>query len=623
MIQKTDGGETPTNKISHWFREHWSPLILWINLAAYIGFALIDGPVWCRDSDSYATMDYTREPIYPTFLWIMRKLFGENVMVHGWDLTDRLGGKAPAMEPLYLMAVILCQSILAAIAVWLLAKFCYEIGGKLRFAAMANLVMWGVDLLNRFGAKRGSTYTQSIMTEGFGISFYILFLLSLFRYLQERRKFERPASTGLSKRGISADARLTHGGHTADAPVATFGKPAFADCDSVRDKNENGWKKYLALSTLMMVVCASQHKQLTITLIIFAVAAFLSDLQLAMQHKGQKEPLHDSGQKQCGSQKPEILSDSCQQHSGERKQKQHASQAQSGGESHGNESLKWLGRDICALLIAGAMIFLIGHVYNLTFHGVWSFHTGSADKIDSTLLYTVTEEDVALFAGEIQKSKEPELDDMNQLRDLFLQIEEELEKQQLRYVDAPSQYWVELCSHYADSYDIIGFEVLDPLVDTYVRTHRPDLTPGSMEFAIATDHVCQSLEHILIRQNLKRLLYLWINNVRKGFVNTVLRVSTLLNWASLILWITYLSALLWLIHGSRHKDSDGRQRNERSADTIRFASLVLLGTLVNCAVVGAIIFPQTRYMIYNMGLFYITLLMMLDYMKETFDVKKA
>ena len=540
MSQKAEGGENPTNPIIHWFREHWSPLILWINLAAYIGFALIDGPVWCRDSNSYATMDYTREPIYPTFLWIMRKLFGENVMVHGWDLTDRLGGKAPAMEPLYLMAAILCQSVLAAVTVWLLAKFCQEIGGKLRFAIAANLVMWGVDLLNRFGAKRGSTYTQSIMTEGFGISFYILFLLFLFRYLRERRR------------------------------------------------KGKGWKKYLGLSALMMVVCASQHKQLTITLIIFAAAAFLADLRW--------------------------------KHSADRKKEQYVSQTQNRGENHGSETLKWFGRDICALLIAGVMIFLIGHVYNLTFHGVWSFHTGSADKIDSTLLYTVTEEDSALFTGEIQKSKEPELDDMDQLRDLFLQIEEELEEQQLRCVDAPSQYWVELCSHYADSYDIIGFEVLDPLVDTYVRSHRPDLIPGSMEFAIATDHVCQSLEHILIRQNPKRLLYLWINNVRKGFVNTVLRVSTLLNWASLILWITYLAALLWLIHDSRQKNRDGgkTEADERCADTIRFASLVFLGTLVNCAVVGAIIFPQTRYMIYNMGLFYIALLMMLSQIKERF-----
>lgn len=542
-----NNSRTKRRSLSCRIKEHWSSLILFVNLAAYIGFALIDGPVWCRDSNSYATMDYTREPIYPTFLWLMRKLFGENMMVHGWDLTDRLGGKAPAMEPLYLMAVIVVQSILAAVTVWLLSKLCYEISGKLRFAAAANLVMWGVDLLNRFGAKRGSTYTQSIMTEGFGVSFYILFLLSLFQYLRQRRRMELG--------------------------------------------NEVLWKRYLRLSVLMMVLCASQHKQLTVTLIIFAAAAISADLQLLIWYRSFVK---------TGKQAEDQSGQQCFGKTGTRK-----------------EALSWLSRDAAALLCAGVLIFLIGHVYNLTFHGVWSFHTGSADKIDSTLLYTVTEEDAELFVSNEKAAP----DDADNLRELFLSIEEELAGQQLRYVDAPSGSWVELCSHYADSYDIIGFEVLDPLVDSYVRTNQPDLIPGSMEFAIATDQVCQSLEHVLIRQNPGRLLYLWINNVRKGFVNTVLRVSTVLNWASLVLWISYLSALFLLIRMGRHKSGDSCLASEKNScnaaeekrcvDTILLAALVLLGTLVNCMVVGAIIFPQTRYMIYNMGLFYIALILMM------------
>ena len=542
-----NNSRTKRRSLSCRIKEHWSPLILFVNLAAYIGFALIDGPVWCRDSNSYATMDYTREPIYPTFLWLMRKLFGENVMVHGWDLTDRLGGKAPAMEPLYLMAVIVVQSILAAVTVWLLSKLCYEISGKLRFAAAANIVMWGVDLLNRFGAKRGSTYTQSIMTEGFGVSFYILFLLSLFQYLRKRRRMELG--------------------------------------------DETSWKRYLRLSVLMMVLCASQHKQLTITLIIFAAAAISADLRLLIRYrsfvKTGNQAANQGGQQCCGK-------------TGTRQ-----------------AALSWFFRDAAALLCAGVLIFLIGHVYNLTFHGMWSFHTGSADKIDSTLLYTVTEKDAELFVT----NEKAVPDDADNLRELFLSIEEELAGQQLRYVDAPSGSWVELCSHYADSYDIIGFEVLDPLVDSYVRTNQPDLIPGSMEFAIATDQVCQSLEHVLIRQNPGRLLYLWINNVRKGFVNTVLRVSTVLNWASLVLWISYLSALFLLIRREKHKSGDSFRTSEKNScnaaeekrrvDTILLAALVLLGTLVNCMVVGAIIFPQTRYMIYNMGLFYTALILMM------------
>ena len=84
-------------------------------------------------------------------------------------------------------------------------------------------------------------------------------------------------------------------------------------------------------------------------------------------------------------------------------------------------------------------------------------------------------------------------------------------------------------------------------------------------FAIATDQVCQSLEHVLIRQNPGRLLYLWINNVRKGFVNTVLRVSTVLNWASLVLWISYLSALFLLIRRGKHKSSASCRASEKNS----------------------------------------------------------
>ena len=600
-------------------------LCLAVNLMLYIGFALADGPVWCRDSNSYATMDYTREPAYCTFLWLMRKVFGDTILVHGWDLTDRLGGKAAAQEPLYLMAAIVCQAAVMAVTVWYLARVCHILGGR-RLALAANAVMWGVELLNRFGAKRGSAYFQSIMTEGFGIPFYILFLLFLFQYLRCRAR-QGAASCG------GADGA--------------------------------SWKKYLLASAGMMTLCTSHHKQLGITLLIFAVCTIGADLWKLLRRK--QISSNDSEQGMQASTRHSLL--------------------------------RW---DAAALAGAGVLIFLIGHLYNLGFHGVWSFHTGSADKIDSTLLYTVTEEDAALF----------DRYGTEELKGLFLQIEEQLQEQSLRYVDVMRQEaaeasadsknaadaelantdtgqtnadaelantdtgqtnadpkqtsadaavqdkrsdaksselsggvsWVELCSHYADSYDIIGFEVLDPLVDAYVREHQPELTPGSMEFAIATDAVCQEIEHVLVHQNPARLLHLWVNNVRKGFVNTVLRVSTVLNWAALVLWGIYIALLCrmaWHVksgkcaipsdsgrdqapaaesHGEGRKPSDeclgrgGIPNTEFNGnnDIMLLAGLVLIGTAINCMVVGAIIFPQTRYMIYNMGLFYVCLLAMLE-----------
>ncbi len=559
-------------KEHRWTKERvYSGLCLAANLFLYVGFALWDGPVWCRDSESYATMDYTREPAYCTFLWLMRRIVGEGSFVSGWDLTDREGGKIAAQEPAYLLAVIVVQAIVMAVAVWYLAKTVYAIGSL--YAAAANVILWGVDALNRFGAKRGSAYFQSIMTEGFGIAFYIFFLLFLYRYLSGRKR------------------------------------------------------RYLLAATGMMVLCTSHHKQLGITLVIFTAAVLLADV---MEVRRAGRAAGKAAEKTAPGSARKM--------------------------SAGKMGARYLaGRQICrdllAVAAAGALIFLIGHGYNRIFHGVWSFHTGSADKIDSTLLYTATQEDAALFerfGGE----------DAKELRQLFLQIEEELTERSLRYADVMGEAdredtaggsgraaanWVELCSHYADSYDIIGFEVLDPMVDAYVREHHPELEPGTMQFSVATDKVCRSLESVLVHQKPGRLLYLWANNLRKGFVNTVLRVGTVLNWAALVLWICY-AALLGAAaarraaqegssaqEGSRSKEGSRAQEGLRAQEGSRakeglqaksgpqgcgggplLAALVLLGTLVNAAVVGAIIFPQTRYMIYNMGLFYVCLVVLAD-----------
>lgn len=136
-------------------------------LIFYLFFLFYDGPVWCVDSASYATMDITREPLYPTLLWAFRRLFGE--------------GR-------YLMSVAALQSLLAAYAAWKLAVTVkgYQDGSRL-LAALAAGFQGGVTLLNRFVAQRGSSYTVSIMTEGLGFPLYVLFVVQLYKYVMEKK----------------------------------------------------------------------------------------------------------------------------------------------------------------------------------------------------------------------------------------------------------------------------------------------------------------------------------------------------------------------------------------------------------------------------------------------------
>lgn len=445
-----------------------SILTLIVNLIFYLAFPVADGPVWCKDSLSYTSMDCSREPFYPLFLKILRDIFGD--------------GSLPYGEPRYLFVAVLIQSAVAAVVVWRVAHV-FEGFGKSRKSRIilglgANAAFWGVQLLNRFAALRGSAYPESIMTEGFGLSFWLLFLMAAFCFFR---------------------------GHKA---------------------------KDLILATLWMFLCVSLRKQLLVSCLTFAGMGFLYELVLRRKWR--------------------------------------------------NFLLTIL---MAAIAMGGATAFDYG--YNYALRGVWMQHTGNAMGMDCTLLYTTTAEDANLF---------PEGD----VRDLFLAIQTEMEEQRIRYVDLEAGVsWAQRAGHYADAYDVIGYEIMNPLIGEYLAKSHPEAEAGSPAFYLLMDEVEEELRDGLIHQDMSRFALIWWLNICKGFVNTILRMNTLLIAAAAVLYAVYAGLLLYLL----------RTGGDRAA--VLLASLILFSTAVNCVVVGAVIFPQTRYMIYNMGLFYAGLLLLL------------
>ena len=85
----------------------------------FVGLALFDGPIWCVDSPSYTTMDFSREPVYPLFLLGLRSLF-EALGING-ELYDL---------PAYLTAAVVLQSLLWVFAIWYLGDFIVDITRK-------------------------------------------------------------------------------------------------------------------------------------------------------------------------------------------------------------------------------------------------------------------------------------------------------------------------------------------------------------------------------------------------------------------------------------------------------------------------------------------------------------
>ena len=139
-----------------------------IALTFYLFFAFYDGAVICVDSPSYINMESSREPLYPLLLQGFRILFSEGD---------------------YLFPVAVFQSMLAAVACYLLADYLWKNFVPLKITALAILVLpMAVSLLCRFAAKRASMYSNSILTEGITISLYMIFFRFLLEYYFKQSK---------------------------------------------------------------------------------------------------------------------------------------------------------------------------------------------------------------------------------------------------------------------------------------------------------------------------------------------------------------------------------------------------------------------------------------------------
>lgn len=151
------------NKLTTYIKKNLFSFILLLGaLVFYIFFAIFDGAMIYGDSHTYIEMSFSREPFYPLLLALFRLFSPDN----------------------YLLLVVIFQSILMAFSGWFLADYLRK---KLCIAKIYSIILYflplATSLLCRFAAKRGSMYTNSILTEGICTSLYLLFIYSILKYL--------------------------------------------------------------------------------------------------------------------------------------------------------------------------------------------------------------------------------------------------------------------------------------------------------------------------------------------------------------------------------------------------------------------------------------------------------
>lgn len=235
---------------------------------------------------------------------------------------------------------------------------------------------------------------------------------------------------------------------------------------------------------------------------------------------------------------------------------------------------------VCILGI-GTGSYLLDCSYNYCVRGSFSRHANDDRFFDTMVIYTAEKQD-----GENIKEDET--------RRLFDRIYDICDDGGY-LMHSAGKGWYDRSSHFGDYYDCIQIDTLWPTIEQYVRENHQG-NDAYLEKLV--DKYNEEIITALLPKVLPRLLRVFADSVLTGLVTTVAKKTPALVCYSILAYMLYIGLL-----------TDHCKRKGWDNITI-LAGYTLLAIFTNVCVVSATIFCQTRYMIYNMPLFYISFIIM-------------
>ena len=220
--------------------------------------------------------------------------------------------------------------------------------------------------------------------------------------------------------------------------------------------------------------------------------------------------------------------------------------------------------------------------YNFILRGKALTHSSDTRFITTMAFYTAERNDYQYIKDE-------------NIENLFLQIYDICDENHFLKSSAENG-WLNRVSHFGDFYDCIQIDTMWPLISAYAKEQCGDDIVG---INVNTDSIMNIINSSVIPHNIGKIAGTFLDNFLSGLITTVAQRNRLLIWYSLFVYLLYF--LLLFYHIKR-----GQNRS-----LLLFSLLTLFSIMLNVGLVSLVIFCQTRYTIYNMALFYISLLLML------------
>ena len=247
--------------------------------------------------------------------------------------------------------------------------------------------------------------------------------------------------------------------------------------------------------------------------------------------------------------------------------------------------VKEVKKGILAIVISACCILssnsILDNSYNLIVHRELGTHSSDNRFLATMVFYTAGRTDGERIVKEDTK-------------DLFYQIYDICDENGYLKHSA-GKGWYNRVNHFGDHYDHIQIDTMWPMIQNYVYDNYKG---GEVYLQQTVDDITDQIIVALIPKVWPDVISCFIDNFLSGLVTTVAQRKPVLIIYSLLVYILYLIMLAVQI------------KTEGFTKLSFLAVYTLFSIVINVAVVSMVIFCQTRYAIYNMPLFYISLWML-------------
>ena len=241
----------------------------------------------------------------------------------------------------------------------------------------------------------------------------------------------------------------------------------------------------------------------------------------------------------------------------------------------------------------------IEYIYSYSLRDQVSSHFNDNRFLTTVAFYTAEREDASLIGD-------------TELEELFLEIYDLCDAESSMMHSAEGGI-LERADHFADHYDMIQIDHMWPIFEEFAGNKLNDPDPVTRETYV--DEISNKIAMSILPKRIPRMIAVFACNMAKGLCNTIAKSGTLFVPFVIIIYLAFIFAIILLKH--KNKNESGAYDPE-----IIFGTYALLSVMVNVITVSLLIFPQVRYTIYNMPVFYTALWILIVKIKENLYGKK-